>query len=94
MNRVASGGELSRFMLALRVVAHQSTSVTTMIFDEVDSGVGGATAEAVVRGGEAILAKINENERAVEAMAISAQAAESPKPAIGAHNAPDLKSVK
>lgn len=46
------------------------------------------------RGGEAILAKINENERAVEAMAISAKAAESPKPAIGAHNAPDLKSVK
>ncbi len=47
MNRVASGGELSRFMLALRVVAHQSASITTMIFDEVDSGVGGATADRV-----------------------------------------------
>ncbi len=45
--RIASGGELSRFMLALRVVlAHQGTA-PTLIFDEVDRGIGGATANAV-----------------------------------------------
>lgn len=44
--RVASGGELSRFMLALRVVlAHRGTA-PTLIFDEVDRGIGGATADA------------------------------------------------
>jgi DNA repair protein RecN (Recombination protein N) len=47
MNKIASGGELSRFMLALRVVAQQSAALSTMIFDEVDSGVGGATADKV-----------------------------------------------
>lgn len=46
------------------------------------------------RGGEAILAKIKENERAVEAMAVSAQRAEEHKPAIAAHQAPNLKAVK
>ena len=47
INKIASGGELSRFMLALKVNLAQSTSVGTMIFDEVDAGVGGATAQAV-----------------------------------------------
>lgn len=47
LNKIASGGELSRFMLALKVNLAKSSSVGTMIFDEVDSGVGGATAQAV-----------------------------------------------
>ena len=47
LNKIASGGELARFMLALKVNLAQSSSVGTMIFDEVDAGVGGATAQAV-----------------------------------------------
>jgi DNA repair protein RecN (Recombination protein N) len=45
--RVASGGELSRLMLALKVVLAAASPVPTLIFDEVDSGIGGATAAAV-----------------------------------------------
>jgi DNA repair protein RecN (Recombination protein N) len=45
--RIASGGELSRFMLALKLVLSGSSSVPTLIFDEVDSGIGGAVAAAV-----------------------------------------------
>jgi DNA repair protein RecN (Recombination protein N) len=45
--RIASGGELSRLMLALKVVLHIGSIVPTLVFDEVDSGVGGATAAAV-----------------------------------------------
>jgi DNA repair protein RecN (Recombination protein N) len=45
--RVASGGELSRLMLALKVVLSAGSPVPTLVFDEVDSGVGGATAAAV-----------------------------------------------
>ena len=45
--RIASGGELSRFMLALRLVLAGISSVPTLIFDEVDSGIGGAVASAV-----------------------------------------------
>jgi len=47
LNRVASGGELSRISLALQVVAMAAESVPTLIFDEVDSGVGGGVAEIV-----------------------------------------------
>ena len=47
LDRVASGGELSRLMLALKVVLASGGSVPTLVFDEVDSGVGGATAAAV-----------------------------------------------
>jgi DNA repair protein RecN (Recombination protein N) len=47
LDRVASGGELSRLMLALKVVLSSSSTVPTLVFDEVDSGVGGATAAAV-----------------------------------------------
>ena len=47
LNKIASGGELARFMLALKVNLAQGSSVATMIFDEVDAGVGGATAQAV-----------------------------------------------
>jgi len=45
--KIASGGELSRFMLALKVVMAKSSPVPTLVFDEVDSGVGGAVAAAV-----------------------------------------------
>jgi len=45
--RVASGGELSRLMLALKVVLASASPVPTLVFDEVDSGIGGATAAAV-----------------------------------------------
>lgn len=45
--RIASGGELSRFMLALKVVLTRTASVPTVIFDEIDRGVGGSTAAAV-----------------------------------------------
>lgn len=47
LDKVASGGELSRLMLALKVVLVSGSSVPTLVFDEVDSGVGGATAAAV-----------------------------------------------
>ncbi|WP_321397803.1 DNA repair protein RecN [Emcibacter sp.] len=45
--RIASGGELSRFMLALKVVLASENTVPTLIFDEIDRGVGGAVADAV-----------------------------------------------
>lgn len=47
LNKVASGGELSRVSLALQVVAMQNQGAGTMIFDEVDAGIGGAIAEIV-----------------------------------------------
>jgi DNA repair protein RecN (Recombination protein N) len=47
LGKVASGGELSRLMLALKVVFSAGSKVATLVFDEVDSGVGGATAAAV-----------------------------------------------
>ena len=45
--KIASGGELSRLMLALKVVLSEGSAVPTLVFDEVDSGIGGATAAAV-----------------------------------------------
>lgn len=45
--KIASGGELSRFMLALKVVLARADPVPSLVFDEVDSDVGGATADAV-----------------------------------------------
>jgi DNA repair protein RecN (Recombination protein N) len=45
--KIASGGEISRIMLALKSIAHRGTGVPTLIFDEVDSGIGGRTAEVV-----------------------------------------------
>jgi DNA repair protein RecN (Recombination protein N) len=49
LNRIASGGELSRFLLALKVCLTRGASGLTLIFDEIDRGVGGATADAVGR---------------------------------------------
>ncbi len=45
--KVASGGELSRFILALKVVLARKTTAPTLVFDEIDRGVGGAVADAV-----------------------------------------------
>jgi DNA repair protein RecN (Recombination protein N) len=47
--RVASGGELSRIALAIQVVASEVAEVPTLIFDEVDAGIGGAVAATVGR---------------------------------------------
>jgi DNA repair protein RecN (Recombination protein N) len=47
--KVASGGELSRISLALQLVASKASPVGTLVFDEVDSGIGGAVAETVGR---------------------------------------------
>ncbi|MEQ8443084.1 MAG: DNA repair protein RecN [Alphaproteobacteria bacterium] len=47
LEKVASGGELSRFLLAIKVALAEVGTVPTLVFDEVDSGVGGATAAAV-----------------------------------------------
>jgi DNA repair protein RecN (Recombination protein N) len=49
LNRIASGGELSRFLLALKVCLTGENPGQTLIFDEIDRGVGGATADAVGR---------------------------------------------
>ncbi|GAW33208.1 DNA repair protein RecN [Roseovarius sp. A-2] len=57
LNKIASGGELSRFLLALKVCLAGADSGLTMIFDEIDRGVGGATADAVGRR----LAQLAEN---------------------------------
>ncbi|MRN37072.1 DNA repair protein RecN [Neisseria sp. N95_16] len=47
LNKVASGGELARISLAIQVVSSQYTHVPTLIFDEVDTGIGGGVAEMV-----------------------------------------------
>lgn len=47
LNKIASGGELSRFMLAMKVALSATRSTPTMIFDEIDTGTGGAVADAI-----------------------------------------------
>ncbi|PPR10230.1 MAG: DNA repair protein RecN [Alphaproteobacteria bacterium MarineAlpha11_Bin1] len=47
ISKIASGGELARLLLALKVALSKSNRVTTLVFDEVDAGVGGATAASV-----------------------------------------------
>jgi DNA repair protein RecN (Recombination protein N) len=49
LSKVASGGELSRMSLAIQVIASDGSAIPTMVFDEVDSGVGGRVAEMVGR---------------------------------------------
>ena len=49
LQRIASGGELSRMMLALMAAGKDSEGLKTLIFDEVDSGIGGKTAEFIAR---------------------------------------------
>ncbi|MBW2742178.1 MAG: hypothetical protein JRE64_25830 [Deltaproteobacteria bacterium] len=47
MASIASGGELSRIVLALKAILAEKGSVETLVFDEVDAGIGGSVAEAV-----------------------------------------------
>ena len=47
MERVASGGELSRIMLAIKTVMAESDEISTLIFDEIDNGISGRTAQMV-----------------------------------------------
>ena len=47
LQKIASGGELSRFMLALKLALSETSDIPTLIFDEIDSGVGGRTADAI-----------------------------------------------
>ncbi|WP_375260881.1 DNA repair protein RecN [Palleronia sp.] len=56
LGRIASGGELSRFLLALKVCLTGEAEGLTLIFDEIDRGVGGATADAVGRRLQALAA--------------------------------------
>ena len=60
LNKIASGGELSRISLAIKVAAAGKGQFTTQIFDEVDAGVGGNTANAVGR----LMKKLSENKTA------------------------------
>ncbi len=59
INKIASGGELARFILALKVIIASSGSTHSFIFDEVDTGLGGATADAV---GERLARLANEKQ--------------------------------
>ncbi len=84
LHKVASGGELSRFMLAIKVVLAKADLVETLVFDEVDSGIGGATASAV---GERLV-KLSEN---VQVLVIT----HSPQvAALGHHHLRTTKQVK
>lgn len=47
LSKIASGGELSRFMLAFKLALHETAGPATLIFDEIDTGTGGAVAEAI-----------------------------------------------
>ncbi len=47
LDKIASGGELARLMLALKVILAETSQIPVMVFDEVDTGVGGSTADAV-----------------------------------------------
>jgi DNA repair protein RecN (Recombination protein N) len=47
LRRIASGGELSRIMLAVKTVGKEKSGLKTLIFDEIDSGIGGKTAECI-----------------------------------------------
>ena len=49
LRRIASGGELSRVMLASKVVLGEADAVDTLVFDEVDAGVGGSTARSLAQ---------------------------------------------
>jgi DNA repair protein RecN (Recombination protein N) len=49
LRKIASGGELARIMLALKSVGKETEGRKTLIFDEIDSGIGGKTAESIAR---------------------------------------------
>jgi DNA repair protein RecN (Recombination protein N) len=78
LGKIASGGEFSRFLLALKVVLADAGDATTLIFDEVDAGVGGATAAAV---GERLVALASTSGRQILVVTHSPQVA-----AVGDHH--------
>lgn len=84
LDRIASGGELSRFLLALKVCLARGNDALTLIFDEIDRGVGGATADAVGRR----LARLSEGAQ-VLVVTHSPQVA-----ALGGHHFRVAKSVR
>ena len=57
LSKVASGGELARIMLAMKIVLAEKDHVPTMIFDEVDAGVSGRAAQKVAEKSERLLLK-------------------------------------
>ncbi len=57
LRKIASGGELSRIMLALKSVAQDREEASTLIFDEIDAGIGGKTAECVAQKLKALSAR-------------------------------------
>ena len=61
LNKIISGGEMSRFMLAVKTVAINKNDIQTMIFDEIDSGISGKMAQAVSKK----LAKISRNHQVI-----------------------------
>ena len=61
LSKIASGGELSRVMLALHVVMGRRDEVSTLVFDEVDTGTGGETASALAR----VLARLAESHQVI-----------------------------
>ncbi|MCR9085552.1 MAG: DNA repair protein RecN [Rhodobacteraceae bacterium] len=81
LERIASGGELSRFLLALKVCLATTSPRRTMIFDEIDRGVGGATADAVGRRLAALAASAQAGAGQVLVVTHSPQVA-----ALGAHH--------
>lgn len=58
LSKVASGGELSRFMLALKTILTQKQNLSTMVFDEIDTGVSGITASAIANKIKSISKKV------------------------------------
>ena len=81
LERIASGGELSRFLLALKVCLATTGARRTMIFDEIDRGVGGATADAVGRRLAALADSTDEGAGQVLVVTHSPQVA-----ALGSHH--------
>ena len=61
LRKIASGGELSRVALAIKQTLAEQDSLPTLLFDEIDSGIGGNTAEAVAQG----LAKLSEQKQVI-----------------------------
>ena len=89
LDKIASGGELSRFLLALKVCLTAGAPGLTMIFDEIDRGVGGATADAVGRRLAALANGGAQGRAQVLVVTHSPQVA-----ALGAHHFRVEKSVK
>ena len=86
LDKIASGGELSRFLLALKVCLARGNDALVLIFDEIDRGVGGATADAVGRR----LARLAEGDSGAQVLVVT----HSPQvAALGGHHFRVAKAV-